>query len=666
MTHIRKTGFILLFLIVSLATAGDKFEWDEVSSSDWNVSPDESGKASGAIMLFEKITIDDQDLHKHKSYRTVYRRIRVVSAAGREWADLSIPIVHKEQKLEEVKGRAILRDGTIYELDDDHIFEKDVFKAKGVKVKQFSLSLPGVTDDCIIEYMFKVRSSQRNGVWEVQKRLPLHHGELRWVFYRGKGLMPDWARYYPEISELLSGIYDSFLTPNYLWLPSNLSVAVETAPSADDPKEVVFKVDSVTAFVNEPHSLPDVALVNKLLYYYGGKVSATQYWTDLKSSTEATARAFCKKDKELAEVVAEFDKNQTEPEKIQAVYDWCQTNIKNVSFIDDEDFEGNNSLDDVLKNRAGTSTDINYVFYAILNRMGIIANIAFSTDRDENVLVPNAKYWQFDRSLIAVKQGSSYDFYAPGELYLQAGQVPWFNEGTSALVAGTSLDNFFTIPFSATGDNATTRVLNLKLQDEETLVGEYSERRAGHAARELLLMKLQDETDGTEELKDEVAASLIEAKVESIFVEPVPDKAGVVDLKAQVELKAPLRKVGSRRILEPMALIAIPENPFETTERRSSILFDYAYKATTIINIELPSNLGVEALPEPQEHIKTVGNCNVKFQTSGPLLTVMYQDSMRRAYWQENNYLTIKNLFADRRSLQNIPVMLKTTVTTLR
>ena len=156
------------------------FEWEPVTAAAWAVSADSARDIHDAAMLFEKVQVDDGDLERDKCYWAVYQRVRILNADGRAWGDVEVPVFHSEQKVERVEGRTILPDGTIIELTKDQVFESEVIKTKDVKYKQTTFSLPGVTDDCIVEYIYICRSPYTFHQWFVQKELPLLRFEFTW------------------------------------------------------------------------------------------------------------------------------------------------------------------------------------------------------------------------------------------------------------------------------------------------------------------------------------------------------------------------------------------------------------------------------------------------------------------------------------------------------
>lgn len=232
-------GLFLAFclLLASPGFAGKEFEWEPLTETDWQAGEDTAYDDYPAVMLFEKIEADEQRLLGEKCYFTVYRRIKILNSEDRSWGDVSVPYIHKKQKIEEIHGRVILRGGSEILLDENQIFEKEILKTKGIVVKQKSFSLAGITDDCIVEYMFKLRVPDPNDTWEIQKTVPLLKGEYNWKFYRGK------------VFNIIQFILPDFIKPNYLVLNfGKEQVEVEKIPSSGKLKEYLFSVENIPAY----------------------------------------------------------------------------------------------------------------------------------------------------------------------------------------------------------------------------------------------------------------------------------------------------------------------------------------------------------------------------------------------------------------------------------
>ncbi len=652
------TIMLFLLLISSISDAGTPFDkWEPITATDWAVGQDSASKDFDAVMIFEKIVSDEKKLEDEECYRTIYCRIRILNANGSKYADIPTPYFYLDQKLKEIRGRTILRDGAIAELSPTQIFEKEVVKTKGAKFKQKSFSLPGVTNDCIIEYVLHYQLSDNVFNWVVQKEIPLLKGELLWKF--GQFTAP----------EFFSDLYKEFLTPNYLWLNYTSKPKITHLPSIKKTTELFFEIDSVPAFDDEPFSAAENSLKCRLVSYYGTNEPASTFWGEQATSRAEYLADFCNKNKEVKRVTEQFKGLDSVQTKINAAYKWIQDSISNTDYLDEVEetnsetkkakkIKVNKSADDVIKRRYGDRGDINMVFCDMLREMNIDAKIAFVRDRREDLLVQKAKYWQFDYSLVAIVEADGlYRIYAPGFVNAVVGQVPWFCEGITALVAGAD-EYFVPVPFSYEDENITRINYSMKLTDDFQVIGYSKASYTGQAAR-IMRRELVDEaeTDHNILLLDLFEADQPEAERDSITFANFKETDQDFLFNCHVTFPA-LTGSSDRLILNPFEFMASAENPFHESERTWPVLFDFAYILNEDLEISLPPNWKIEALPGNDIIQSKIGSCEVFFSALDSSIVVKRIFRLYAPFWGLDKYPLVRDLFEKQHSFAGLSIIL--------
>ncbi len=578
-------------------------------------------------MLFEKITRNDTTKSSDFEY-IIYCRIKIFNAEGRQWGDYSIPYVHKKQKILDLRGRTVLPDGKEFFLSENQVFEKDLVKGEGVKVKQKSFSLPGITDGCIVEYYVKFRSPVISQIWQVQKNIALLNGEFVWAFQQYRGYL----------TEGIVKIIKENWTPNFMKYPDNFPIFSFWYPSYIKAKELHFSVKNVPALEDEPYSVSESMLKAQVRCYYGSSETAQKYWEETNNDS---ARA-------------------------EAAYNWVQKNLKNIDYLEsDEKFKDNKNLDDVIKRRYGTTEELNIVFYSLLHQMNIKARMAYVVDRDEGLFLPKAKYWQFDHSLVAVSVDSAkYQFMSPGYPYLPFTHVPRFTEGVQAYVLGDSTPSFINIPYSEPRINRIVRSLDLRLENDLTLQGGLVDSRIGIPARSIridLLNKTAAERE--EKFRNDLNEILPNAEFDSITVEGLEETGTALKLQCKLQVSNPEQEIGSRLFIKPFSFFASVSNPFQAAKRSSPIMFNYANEVIELLKFELPETWKIEALPADTSFTNKAGYCVVKFSSFGQTLSVQRGFKLNRPNWSTLEYSYVRNLFQARQSFYELACVLKRTDT---
>lgn len=646
MRILRGTVFAFCLLLTLPGFAGKEFEWEPLTETDWQAGEDTAYAGYPAVMLFEKIEADEQRLLDEKCYFTVYHRIRILNSEGRSWGDVSVPYIHKSQKIEEIHGRTLLRDGSEILLDESQIFEKEILKTKGIKVKQKSFSLAGITDDCIVEYMFKLRVPDPNDAWEIQKAIPLLRGEYNWKFYRGKGI-------YSVIFQLFS----DFTNPNYLVVNVDKEqVEVEKIPSSGKLKEYLFSVKNIPAYNEEVYTLPENLLTAQLRLYYGSTETEYGYWADAAASILKRLNEFKNKNQRAQEVVASFDSLKSLAMKKQAAYEWLQTNIKNISYLeDDETYERNNTVDEVLERGYGTHLDINYVFLSMMELLGENYGLAFVTDRDEGLFLKEAKYWQFDRVFVVEPRlGGNFWFYSPGDSYLPMKRTPWINEGMLAFVIVNKRLSYPTVPFSSAYSNQSCRCLTLNFTDDGKFKLNVTEKHSGHYARDLrLLWMFADSAEQEQKLIEQLQDNFPEYVLDSLSTKGIDENGEFLTLSYRLEVSEDVQRMGDRILLNPFDFLSNINYPFEAESREHDIVFDYPYETVDTLKIFLPQNWIVEGTPSDTSLYKPCAQLEVKIKSEGQQISFCRRFRLKESFSPASDYSTVKSFFGSLKSIES-------------
>ena len=84
-----------------------------------------------------------------------YVRVKIFSERGREkFSKFDIPFT-KGTKIKNLTARVIKKDGTIVDVLEKDIFEREIVRASGLKVKAKSFAVPNIEPGVIVEYRYK-------------------------------------------------------------------------------------------------------------------------------------------------------------------------------------------------------------------------------------------------------------------------------------------------------------------------------------------------------------------------------------------------------------------------------------------------------------------------------------------------------------------------------
>jgi hypothetical protein len=324
-----------------------------------------------------------------------------------------------------------------------------------------------------------------------------------------------------------------------------------------------------------------------------------------------------------------------------------------------KDTKENDCINDVLKRKYGTREDINILFIDMLREMNIDAKLAFALDRRENILVHEAKYWQFDASLVAIPENErSFRFYAPGFKYTLPGNIPWFLEGTRAILGG-AITNFASIPFSFPEENKFSGLYKFDISDDLELSGDLNIRHDGQYAREIrIFLEDNDSTEYENLLEERYNDLFIYSALKDFIVEDFDDINKSLKLICNVEYPE-LVLSGNRILFKPFDYFTDSQNPFFVQERKKSILFEHSSEKRESAQFNLPEGWAVEALPRDTIFANMAGECGVQFTNFGKILTVQSYFILNSPFWLVEHYPIVKELYQTRENFGGQIIVLK-------
>jgi hypothetical protein len=638
----------ILLLAGSSAQAGRRtFDWDPVTPEDWVYPSPADSVPWKACILFERVTFDETGLMDEKVNISVYRRVRICSPEARSWGDVLVPYIREGQKVDKVRGRTVLKDGTVTTVSDEHIFKREVVQLNRRRIKQTAFSLPGLTDDCIIEYSYIIHLNSIMGVWGFQQEIPVRHGELHWK-------PCDFAKMGPY-RILFAG------NPNYVILNSEVECKVDKLPSETNCQEVVFTLDKIPPLPSEPHTIPEAARELQIQCYYGGMETAKKFWDDAVVIYQDAVNEICKDDEKVQRLAARFDTLATQEARIAAAYAWVQGELKNASYDPRvEESRSPQTLDGVIEEGQGSTRMLNFLFYDLLKKMHIEAHIALVSDREERLFVRDAKYWQFDDMVVAVREkGSQFRYYSPGDAGLCAGLLRWQNEGITTLLCDMVIDQFQATPFSRPEENRFERHVTVHVSENGGATGECTEQSWGLVARERKLLRFATDSAATvaermEQLKEELSAR----EIGSVTLKSFDNIEFPTEATCSVSYAQPLVPAAGRWLVNPFEFMGKADNPFTAPTRTADIMFPYAYRKSEDVSVTFPPGWVPAEMPKDTIFQNEVGVCWIRYTWADSVLTVRRDFQLKRPLVEAAKYASVQRLFETRAQLSDREVML--------
>src|SRR5262245_42774804 len=577
-----------------------------------------------------------------------FLRIKIFSERGKEsQSKIDIPYFNRTS-VKDISGRTIKPDGGIVELKKDAIFDREIVKFGGVKLKAKSFAMPGVEPGAIIEYRW--REVVEGGV---ANNVPL---------YFQREIPVQMVRYYLKPSrDMTYGMRAITFSGN------NASFV----PDKDGYNRT--EMANLPAFREEPHMPPADQVRTWMLVYYApdDKKDPMTYWKDLGKRFHEVVKGEMKVNDEIRRAATEAIGDATTPEqKLERLFNFCRTKIKNIN--DDasgltadqlKKMKENKSPADTLKRGYGTGTDIDFLFAALATAAGFEARYAMLSDRSRRFFDPNFTNPYFMRAYnIAVKVGDKWQFFDPASTYVPFGMLRWQEEGIQALVCDAKEPQFAQTQLSPAEKSVTKRTAKLKLGEDGSIEGSVRVEYTGHFA---VSMKEdydeetmeQREKKLRDQMKERLGAEISEIKIESAND---PLKPFVYSFKISVPGYA--ERTGKRLFLQPAFFQKGLGQMFPTSSRKHDIYCPYPWIEEDKVVIELPEGYALDNAESPGDlTFGELGHCKINIGITKNERTLEYKRNFRFTglIFPKTAYPNLKQAFDVLHERENHTITLK-------
>lgn len=578
--------FCLALLSPATILAGD--EWRPVEPAELELKTPVVEKDADAEAVFWEVKIDDNPegdlIFSH------YIRIKVFTERGREsQSKIDIPfgqIYGSNIRIQNISARTIKPNGAIVELKKDDVFERTWVKTSGLKVKAKSFALPGLEPGSVIEYRWqeiRVDQSANYITLDCQRDIPVRRVKylIKPFPFEGLGMR-------------------------------SITLHGQNAPFVKE-KDGFYSTTqtNLPAIHEEPRMPPEKQLKTWMLIYYTKetKIDPEKYWFDLGREIYDNTKSWLKVNDEVRQVAnATIADAKTDDEKIQRLFDFCRTKIKNItddaagiSPAERKKLKENKAPSDTLKRGMGTGGDIDLLFAALATAAGFDARIVMAPDRGEMFFAKAiANSYFVEPSNIAVRVGETWKFFNPGFNYVPFGMLRWQEEGEQSLVTDPKQPVWLETPLSAPDKSVVKRRAVFKLADDGTIEGDVVLEYTGHLAIERKEDNDDDSASQREEtLKEEVKALLSTAELENIKIENVTDPVKPFIYTFHIRVPGYAQRTGKRLFLQP-AFFQHGVGPlFSAGTRQYPIYFHYPWQEDDEVMISLPEGFSLDNADAP-------------------------------------------------------------------
>jgi hypothetical protein len=644
------TTCLLVYLMLSAAPAQAQVQaWKPIDPAHVALKAPVVDKDADAEAIFWEVYYKDEwDGSVPRKVFSHYVRIKVFTQRGVENHGKVDLFYSNRGAIRDIAARTIKPDGSVVEMKKDAVFDREIVRLSGLKVKAKSFALPALEPGVIVEYR-----------WIEQRPLTSLYTRLHFQ----REIPVQAVKYYIKpLSDTTMGMRSmSFNCPN-----------VPFVRERDGYFSVSF--NNLPAFREEPRMPPEDQVRSWMLLYYSDKdkITPEKYWKEHGKAVYEENKGAMKVNDEVRAAAAEAIGDANAPEqKLERLVAFCRTKIKNVyddttvmSEQERKKLKENHSPADTLKRGYGNGRDIDMLFAALATAAGFETRLINLPDRGDMFFNPNLPDDYFLSVYdVAVKVGADWKFIDPSSNYVPFGMLRWQQEGQQALLADPKDPVFVNTPLSPAESSMEKRTAKLRLSEDGTLEGEARIEYTGHFAVEK--KEEYDEESPAEREKrmhEALSKRISNAEIAEVKFENVTDPFKPLVISYKVRVQGYAERTGKRLFLQPGFFEKGVGPLFPTSERKHDVYFYYPWAEEDDVMIDLPAGYALDNAEAPGDlAFGELGHLKIKIGVTKDQRTLSYKRQFRFTgmLFPKNTYPNLKRAFDAAHQVDNHTITLK-------
>ena len=591
-----------------LATVAGAVDWPAINPEDLSMTSIKEQPGAPAVILLREEVDDDMN-----SFHSVYQRIKILTDAGREYANVELPYSRRNFKIGGISGRTIHADGTIIPFEGKP-FDKTVIKGGGLRINVKSFSLPDVQVGSIIDFKYSQTYDDHSVVspsWEVQTDLFQRKATFKFIPFQNQGSVQIML----DHGQISNGVaWTPFLgdgsQPESHTMPARAFASRHDVPG--------FWVDltreNIPAFIHEPFMPPESVLKLRVYFYYQQNLKADDYWKAEGKYWSKDVESFIDHKNGEADALAKIVTPADTPEqKVRKIYTFVSS-LENQDYIPERtsqeqkvlELKLNKGADDVLQNRSGSHDELNRLFVSLLRVAGIPASLVWVPDRSQEVFLKQyLSTRQFDAEIVVVQIDGKDVYLDPGTKFCPYGVVDWRYTAVNGLRQNTGKGaEIVETPYTDYTQAVETRRADVVMDEHGMVTGTTVLVFKGLQAMQLRQRAGKTDANGRKKLLEEELRRILPGNSEILLTNAPEWDVTEKPLVAQFHVSCPFAVAAGKRLMLPQHLFQMNEKAqFPSATRHNAVYFNYPWQEADEVLIKLPSGMTVESLA-PNDTLK--------------------------------------------------------------
>lgn len=626
-----------LLSVRSIAQLGPGAPFAPVPKEDLALKDNPQRPGSPAMILEREVYTDDE-----KRYQTEWKRIKVFTEEGRQYADVEIPYIAKTTSVEDIRARTVHPDGTIIEFHGA-VFDNVVVKYKKLRYDEKVFSLPAVDVGSVIEYAYTVRWKDKipdvfrhpanyllshqlampTATWTIQNELFIRHA--RFTLRPVKNARLGWYK-----------------------------VRLDQGPTTQPDDTLRLEISNVAPLEEEDYMPPEAMLTSRVHFFYTTG-SLGLFWSQWGSMRAELMQKFLQPTKALERAVEQIAPASDPPEtRLRKLYGRVQQ-IRYLSYeptrtsteIKREHLEENKSAEDILRHGYATANEINFLFVALAHAAGFDATIVQVADRSTTEFqtgVPDPS--QLNAMIVRVHLQQKTVYLDPATRFCPYGLLPWAEGDTVGVEWGAISGEVLNIPGEEPGLAKIERDTELHVHSDGSADGDVQVSFSGQEALDTRLAAVDEDDAGRRKLMEDrikqwlPAGAVIDLK----SVDKWDSSEDPLRVKCHFRLPGYVSRTTQRMLFAPALFYAVGEGfTLQHTARANPVYLQYAYERLDKTTVIVDRGYRVEALPTNTVETTPWAEFRVTSTIDGDKVRVERHLVMTGYYFRPQYYGSLRN-----------------------
>ncbi|RPJ02263.1 MAG: DUF3857 domain-containing protein [Candidatus Aminicenantes bacterium] len=657
--------------------------WPPVSPEELAMKDYPQQPGAAAVILYREEITDGETFAT-----SVFRRLKVLTEAGREYSNIEIPFVTGSTKITGIQARVVPPEGPAREFGGQ-IFDKTAFRYRKMRVAAKTFALPDVAVGSIIDYRYKVEIDRKStgsteGLDDIVSGLGGFGGRpeeggypeenrLRAMPFESWDVQDDLftkkAKFATTSNELLLDYLFGRFGCRMAWV----SIGKMSSTPKFEKDTIELELVDIPAYEEEEYSVPEETLRTSVdLFYISGEVEDNEEFWKLESEEwQKGVDAFLGKPAKLTATAQEIIGDATDPtEQLKRIYARVQ-GLRNLSYEKgltrrqrkEQKVKDNRKVTEVLERGFGVRSDLTRTFVALARAAGLTADVVRVAARDNKIFRKNylSFYTQLDTEVATVNVGDKVLAFDPATPFCPFGLVHWSRTNSAALRVEETGPVFFSIPVFPPDMALTQREIALTLDLQGNLAGTVTTTYTGQEALVRRLDHIHDDDAARREALEKELGDLLPlgASAKLTGVENIDNNTPSLITHYEISIPGIGTAAGEKMLLPVSPLAGSGQYPFRHDERKYPVYIPYPFRQFDDIIITLPEGLTAEVRPVPRKNETGFSDYSILCGLEAPNRLHIQRDlSIKKSLFPLEQYKAIKSFYDTVRTIDEEQIVL--------